>query len=175
MSRWNALVLVVVPPLVALGGCASSFELKNPIPKQQDKTARLAAYEAAADYPQPVPGRQGTPTVAITAVVDRDGKLVRIVNPTETPYHGVRVWLDQKYVAWLNELPPRRVVHVAQSVFADADRKSPSLASVRVVEIQTNGDLYRALGPAMEPAEADRPKGRGVELSFPPKFGGSPK
>ena len=167
---------------VAAAGCASSFELKNPMPKKAESAARLAAYEAAADYPRAAAAAAaaaaGATTragrdIAVTAGIDRDARIVRLANPSDIAYHGVRVWLDGgRYVAWLNELPPRRVVHVSQAVFADADRKPPAtLASVKLVEIQTGGELYRALGPALEPSESDRPNGRGIELSFPPKFG----
>src|SRR5688572_1862803 len=108
IRRSNCALLLALAAACAggSGGCASSFELKNPIPKQHDNSARLAAYEAAADYPQPQAGGPAGPagpggpggaggrevqTIAITAVIDRDGKIVRVVNPTETPYHGVRV------------------------------------------------------------------------------------
>jgi hypothetical protein len=137
-------------------GCATSFELKNPMPKRQANEARLAAAEAVGDYPKDTDPKD----IAITAVIDRDAKSLHVINPTPDAYHGVRVWLNQQHVAWLNELPPRRVVHIAEDAFADAGNNSLSLATenVKVVEMQANGELYRLFGPAMEPSELDRPK-----------------
>jgi hypothetical protein len=148
-----------------LAGCATSFELKNPLPKRQANEARLAAYEAVADYPKDPQGRE----CALTAVIDRDAKSLQVINPTEFAYHGVRLWLNQQHVAWLNEIPPRRVVHVGQDAFADTNNTRLSLTTenIKVVEMQANGDLYRLHGPALEPSERDRPK-RGFELAIPP-------
>jgi len=147
-------------------GCATSFELKNPLPKRQANEARLAASEAVGDYPKDTDPKD----IALTAVIDRDAKSLHVINPTETSYHGVRIWLNQQHVAWLNELPPRRVVHISQDAFADADKNNLSLATenIKVVDMQANGDLYRLFGPAMEPSEVDRPKSsHGFEFGIP--------
>jgi len=152
--------------LLLATGCATSFELKNPLPKRQASDARLAASEAVADYPKDVQPKE----LALTAVIDRDAKSLRVINPTESAYHGVRVWLNQQHVAWLNEVPPRRVVHIPQDAFAcEAGNARLSLTTdnIKVVDMQANGDLYRLYGPAMEPSERDRPK-RGFELGIPP-------
>ena len=151
--------------LILCTGCATSFELKNPMPKRQLNEARLAAAEAVADYPKDADPKD----IAITAVIDRDAKSLHVINPTEMAYHGVRIWLNQQHVAWVNELPPRRVVHISQDAFADADKNNLSLATanVKVVDMQANGDLYRLFGPAMEPSELDHPKGRGFEIGIP--------
>jgi hypothetical protein len=152
--------------LILTTGCATSFELKNPLPKRQANEARLAAAEAVDDYPQETDPKD----IALTAVIDRDAKSLHVINPTELAYHGVRVWLNQQHVAWLNELPPRRVVHIPQDAFADAGNNTLSLATenVKVVEIEANGDLYRLFGPAMEPSELDRPKRvRAFEFGIP--------
>src|SRR6188474_1371124 len=45
-------------------GCATSFELKNPMPKRQLNEARLAAAEAVSDYPKDAEPKD----IAITAV-----------------------------------------------------------------------------------------------------------
>ena len=37
------------------------------------------------------------------------------------------------------------------------------------VELQTNGDIYRVLGPAIVPSEAEKP--HTVQFTFPPKRG----
>ena len=164
MSHRRALCPVML--LLLATGCATSFELKNPLPKRQANEARLAAYEAVADYPKDVAPKE----LPVTAVIDRDAKAVRVINPTDFAYHGVRVWLNQQHVAWLNEIPPRRVVHLPQDAFAcDAGNARLSLTTdnIKVVEMQANGDLYRLYGPAMEPSERDRPK-RGFELAIPP-------
>ena len=149
-----------------LAGCATSFELKNPMAKPPNQEARLAAYELAGDYPTSQPTRD----VAVTAVIDRDGKSVDVINTTDLAYHGVRIWLNQQYVAWINQLPPRRVVHIAQDAFADSGKGTLSLTTenIKVVEMQTDGELYRLFGPAMEPSERDRPRGRGFEIGIPP-------
>jgi hypothetical protein len=156
-------------------GCATSLELKNPMPKRELNEARLAAAEAVADYPKDAQPRD----VAITAVIDRDAKSLHVINPTESSYHGVRVWVNQQHVAWVNELPPRRVVHISQDAFANVDQNSLSLATenVKVVEMQANGDLYRLFGPAMEPSELDHPKSaHGFEFAIPaPGSGGEKK
>ena len=164
MSHRRAICPVML--LFVATGCATSFELKNPLPKRQANEARLAAYEAVAEYPQDAQAKE----LALTGVIDRDAKSVRVINPTESAYHGVRVWLNQEHVAWLNEIPPRRVVHIAQDAFAcEAGKARLSLTTdnIKVVEIQANGDLYRLHGPAMEPSERDRPR-RGFELAIPP-------
>jgi hypothetical protein len=160
--RATCSVLLLLP----LAGCATSFELKNPIAKPPNNEARLAAQEAVGDYSTDLQPRD----VPLTAVIDRDAKTVRVINPTDTAYHGVRIWLNQQHVAWVNELPPRRVVHVAQDIFADAanSRLSLTTENIKVVEMQANGEIYRLHGPAMEPSERDGPKGRGFELAFPP-------
>ena len=146
-------------------GCATSFELKNPMPKRGLNEARLAAAEAVADYPKDAEPKD----IAITAVIDRDAKSLHVINPTEMAYHGVRIWLNQQHVAWVNELPPRRVVHISQDAFADVDKNALSLATenVKVVDMQANGDLYRLFGPAMEPSELDHPKSHGFEIGIP--------
>ena len=152
--------------LLLTTGCATSFELKNPMPKRQTNEARLAAAEAVADYPKDANPKD----IALTAVIDRDAKSLHVINPTEMTYHGVRVWLNQQHVAWLNELPPRRVVHIPQDAFAAADNNNLSLATenVKVVEMEASGDLYRLFGPAMEPSELDRPKPvRSFEFGIP--------
>jgi hypothetical protein len=156
-----------------LTGCATSFELKNPIPKKNANDARLAAYEAVEDYPNEPDPRD----IALTAVIDRDAKSVRVINPTDSSYHGVRIWLNQQHVAWLNEIPPRRVVHIAQDAFADSGNTRLSLTTenIKVVEMQANGDLYRLFGPAMEPSERDRPRGRGFEFGIPAPGSGGKK
>src|SRR5688500_16738231 len=89
--------------LLLVTGCATSFELKNPMPKRQTNDARLAAYEAVEDYPKEAEAKD----IALTAVIDRDAKSLHVINPTDMAYHGVRVWVNQQHVAWLNELPPR--------------------------------------------------------------------
>jgi hypothetical protein len=151
-------------------GCATSFELKNPMPRRQDSEARLAAHEAAADYPRDAEARD----IPLTAVIDRDAKSLQVINPTESAYHGVRLWLNQQHVAWLNEIPPGRVVHVSQDAFADSNNARLSLVTenIKVVEMEASGDLYRLHGPAMEPSERDRGKPvRGFELAIPPPGG----
>jgi hypothetical protein len=147
-------------------GCSSSFELKNPMPKREFNEARLAAAEAVADYPKDAQPKD----LAVTAVIDRDAKSLHVINPTETSYHGVRIWVNQQHVAWVNELPPRRVVHISQDAFANVDQNSLSLATenVKLVEMQANGDLYRLFGPAMEPSQLDEPKPvHGIEFGIP--------
>ena len=164
MSRGRTACSVFV--LLLAGGCATSFELKNPMPKRELNEARLAAAEAVADYPKDAQAKD----IAITAVIDRDAKSLHVINPTELAYHGVRVWVNQQHVAWVNELGPRRVVHISQDAFADADSNNLSLATenVKVVEMEASGDLYRLFGPAMEPSELDHPKSvRGFELGIP--------
>ena len=163
MSHRRAICPVML--LLLVTGCATSFELKNPLPKREASDARLAAYEAVADYPKDAQGKE----CALTAVIDRDAKALQVINPTESAYHGVRLWLNQQHVAWLNEIPPRRVVHIAQDAFADTNstRLSLTTENIKVVEMQANGDLYRLHGPAMEPSERDRSK-RGFELAIPP-------
>ena len=158
--------LCPVMVLFVATGCATSFELKNPLPKRQANDARLAAYEAVADYPKEVEPKE----LVLTAVIDRDAKVLRVINPTDSAYHGVRVWLNQQHVAWLNEIPPRRVVPIAQDAFAceaGTARLSLTTDNIKMVEMQASGDLYRLHGPAMEPSERDRPK-RGFELAIPP-------
>ena len=149
-----------------LTGCATSFELKNPMAKPPNQEARLAAAEVAGDYPTSQP----TSDVPIAAVIDRDGKSVHVINTSDVAYHGVRIWLNQQYVAWLNQLPARRVVRVAQDAFADSGKGTLSLTTenIKVVEMQADGELYRLAGPAMEPSERDRAKGRGFEIGIPP-------
>jgi hypothetical protein len=159
--------LILAVSLLAIGGCSTSFALKNPLPKQASEEARLAAHEASDEYPA------GTAAKAcnLVALVDRDAKAVRLVNPTDHTYAGLRIWLDGKFVAWLNELPAQRVVVLANNSFFNADGTPYSSGEGKItrVEAQIDGELYRFLGPALEPSEEDRPKGRGVEFSFPPK------
>src|SRR5688500_10262222 len=113
---------------LCLTGCATSFELKNPMAKPPHQEARLAAGEAVGEYPEDPNPRD----IAITAVIDRDGKSLDVINPTDVAYHGVRVWLNQQYVAWLNELPPRRVVHIAQDAFVDSGKGQLSLTTENI-------------------------------------------
>ncbi|MEA2734178.1 MAG: hypothetical protein QOE14_629 [Humisphaera sp.] len=142
--------------------------------KPPNNQARLAAHEAVGDYPTDATARD----IAITAVIDRDAKSLHVINPTDMAYHGVRIWLNGHYVAWVNELPPRRVVHIAQDAFADSGETALSLATenIRAVEMQANGDLYRLFGPAMEQSQLDRAKpARGFEFAIPAPGSGSKK
>ena len=164
MSYRRAICQVAL--LILTTGCATSFELKNPMPKRQNNEARLAAAEAVGDYPKDAQPKD----IAITAVIDRDAKSLHVINTTPDAYHGVRIWLNQQHVAWVNELPPRRVVHISQDAFADVDQNNLSLATenIKVVDMQANGDLYRLFGPAMEPSQLDRPKPvHGFEIGIP--------
>ena len=152
-------------------GCATSFELKNPMPRRDLADAQLASAEAVGDYPKDAQPKD----LALTAVIDRDAKSLDVINPTDVSYHGVRIWLNQQHVAWVNELPSRRVVHVPQALFADADKNSLSLATanVRTMEMQANGDLYHLFGPAMEPSQLDQSKPtHGLKFAIPPPGGG---
>ena len=156
--------------LVVCGGCASSFELRNPFP-QQDKAAaeaQLASHSAAQDYPRGATIRE----TRVSAIVDRDAKSITIVNPTDQDLYAVRAWVNGEYVAYINTLPARRTAQLPANNFVDSAGKTLALPQTRVdsVEIQMNGELYRALGPALVPSEADKPK-RGVEFSFPPRRG----
>lgn len=161
-----AILSVIVLTALAAAGCGASFHVKNPFPDKPKPEADTASYAAAKEYPTAV----ATNEVRVTAVIDRQTRSVLLVNPSDDDYYGLRAWVNGKYVAWVNELPARRTVRLTQGQFVDADQKPLSVLDTDVakVELQTNGDFYRAMGPAVEPAEGDKPR-RGVEFSFPPK------
>ena len=155
---------------LALSGCASSFELRNPFPQQDKATAQaqLASHSAARDYPRGATTRE----TRVSAIVDRDAKSITIVNPTDQDLYAVRAWINGQFVAYINTLPARRVALLPANNFVNSAGKSLTFPQTRVdsVELQMDSELYRALGPALVPSESDKPK-RGVEFTFPPRRG----
>ena len=155
--------------IVLCSGCASSFELKNPFPRQPSKEAaeaQLASYTAAPDYPRGATTRE----TRGSAIIDRDAASVTIVNPTEQELYAVRTWINGQYVAYINVLPAQRTVTLPASSFVNKAGAAITLPQTRVdlVELQIDSELYRALGPALVPTAADKSSHR-IEFAFPPR------
>jgi hypothetical protein len=156
---------------VAQAGCETSLNLKNPLPRKSPQEAQEAAVQAAAQYPAEATAAPGAAMhdSVLVVLLDRDAKTIRLVNPSEQSFLGVRIWLDGTYATWLNQLPARRVVVLPQDAFFDANKK-PYVFDVgepRRVEVEMGGEVYRVLGPAIEYSRRDGPN-RGLQFAWPP-------
>ena len=140
--------------------------MRNPFRRKQAPQAHVASYKEAAAYPVGATTRE----TRVTAVLDRDAGTITLINPTDQDLYAVRAWVNGRYVAWVNALPARRTVNLAASEFVDESRQALPLlrTPAETIELYVNGELYRALGPALAPSEADR-SGRRIEVAFPPR------
>jgi hypothetical protein len=106
-----------------------------------------AALAARSKIPDQVAG-----TMNLTALVNRDNRSIRILNPTENAIRGAKVWVNSNFVMAVDNIPPHGSVTLDRGDFYDASGTPLTKASstVTTVQMEENGKLHNLLGPVFE-------------------------
>ena len=104
------------------------------------ESARPAGFDNSTPrYPTDV---RASDDLRATAVVDRAGGRIKIVNPSDQPLRDVKVWVDGRYAGSIAEIPARATMSV--------DRGGLDVKSTSRIQIQCGDKLYNVQGPAFD-------------------------
>lgn len=137
--------------VAGLTGCAASVEPVGFGNRDQTPSAQMAAYAAAQEnqYPQNV---ELSDDLAVAAVVNRDGKTLRIYNFSNQPLRDTKLWINETFVHRLDSVPANASIRVGFGELYDSYGHpfSQAQAPITSVQLQSGDDVYRVQGPAFE-------------------------
>ena len=143
-------VLLMLAAASTLAGCSASASLKNPFAAApaRDERPRLAAFAASSRYPDTQPSDE----LRLTALIDREADTVQVINPTDRALRDVNVWVNGSFVNHVDAIPAHGSVTLHRARFYDAGGNTLSSMNTSAfrVELQSEGEFYKVLGPVFE-------------------------
>lgn len=144
MLRQTSLLVLIA----SLVGCSASAELDPQAGNDATADTRLAAYAAAAEFPD----AEASDDLRVAAVIQRQSNNIKIYNFSNQALRDVDVWVNGSFVHKVNSIPANGHVTLARTAFFDAGGRSLAQqnTTINTVQIADDGRLYNLQGPVLD-------------------------
>jgi hypothetical protein len=133
--------IFVLVAAFGMTGCAA-------LEKSNMRDTQYAAFAASSK----IPGAEASDELRATALIDREEKTIRVLNPTDRSIRNAKVWINRNFVTPVDNIPSHGSVTLRRDEFYNSSglplTKSDTTASV--VQLEEGGKLYNLLGPVFD-------------------------